>query len=271
MSKKLGLAWRVARCRRGKCSNNAYIELMAEIYVDESIHERGGLIVLAAVYSDEPLQERVELALRDCGFDPARDEFKSSMRMHGNIAAQKLRDSIQSILRDCKIAIAVCSSDDRKRLTDHAVRLLAEIDVNTSVDIPVYFDEGMHRPTGPTPPGFEFNLKCDSRTVAGIQVADAAAHVVATAILSDLGMFNRTTPAATVYPDDEGEIELAWVLWMSLRYALATNDPVGGYDENGECEPYMRPFGVLVAPSCSPQVREAVHTRFGGIWLGCIH
>lgn len=244
---------------------------MAEIYIDESIHDRGDLIVLAAVYSETPLQARVEEVLRDCGFDPARDEFKSSMRMHGNIAAQKLRDNIQSLLGNCKIAVVVCAPGDRRRLADHAVELLSEIDVPKSTNIPVYFDEGILRPTQPPPAGFEFRLNCNSREVAGIQVADAAAHVIASTILSELGMFNRTTPASTVYPDDDGEIELAWVLWMSLRYALATNEPIGGYDENGECEPYMRPFGVLVAASCSPHVREAAELRFRGIWLGCIH
>ncbi len=56
-----------------------------DIFIDESIHDRGNFIVIAAVFSIDDLQELVGRALRECGFDPARDEYKSSMKMAGTL------------------------------------------------------------------------------------------------------------------------------------------------------------------------------------------
>ena len=208
-----------------------------DIFIDESIHDRGGFIVVAAVFSADNLQELSWGCFAQCGFDPAHDEFKSSMKMAGNPAAQRLRDRLQNILSHCKIAVAICPVSERAAVVEHAGRLLSGLD-SKSLEPPasVYFDGGMKRALLKLPKGVTAIHGCDSKRVAGIQVADCAAYLVSMMLLAELGIVTKTVPASTVYPGDQGEIELAWTLWASVRYALSSGSPVGGYDEDGWCD-----------------------------------
>lgn len=245
---------------------------MANFFVDESIHERGDFIVVAAVRAEDEVQALVENALTKCGFDPVCDEFKSSMKMAGNPAARRLRDCLQGILSRCQIAIAVCPIAERDRIVALTGELIAAIEPkNLTTPCVVHFDEGMKRAPLVLPEGVSALHGCNSKHVAGIQVADCAAYIVSMMLLAELGVFNKTVPAHTVYPDDDGEIELAWTLWAHIRYALSGGIPIGGYDDDGMCEPMMHPFGLLIANSCSEDVKRAAEKRLSSVWLGCIH
>lgn len=242
------------------------------VYIDESIHERGDFIVIAAVFSEHDLQPKVEAALRACGFDPAHDEFKSSMTMRDNPAAQDLREGLQDILSRCKLALAVCPLEERAQIMAHAGALLADvIHVTGAAEITVFFDGGMKRTPIDLPASATLVTDCDSKRVAGIQVADCAAHLASTVLLSEMGVLARTVPAKRVYPEEEGEIELAWTLMLSIRYAVSSGRPVDGYDADGMCELDMHAFGLRVADTCSEDVKAAAQKRLGSIWLGCVH
>lgn len=243
------------------------------VYVDESIHERGGFIAIAAVVSDEPIQSIMDEALLASGLVPGQDEFKSCMKMRGNEAAQLLRSRVRGILNtQCKVAIAICAITERPDLMSYAGRLVKQIAESEGFESGVvYFDGGMKRKSLDLPPGWTSECDCDSRLVAGIQLADGAAHNVAMMILGELGLFNKTVPMRDFYPDDDGEIPVAWELWASTRYALASSVPVSGYDEEGWCEPSMKPFGLLVSDECSDEVKAAVEKRLSSVWVGCIH
>ncbi|WP_417729069.1 DUF3800 domain-containing protein [Roseovarius sp.] len=250
---------------------DTYAGKTLDVFVDESIHDRGGFIVVAAVLSADNVQKEVVGALLDCGFDPARDEFKSSMKMNGNLAAQKLRGSLQAILRGCKIAAAVCPTLERAEIVNHIATLLSEVDLPSGTSIgTVYFDEGM-KPTSAEMPGSAVvKFGCDSKQVAGIQLADCAAHLISTMLLEELGLVTKMVPASSVYGEEEGEIELAWTLWASIRHALAGGTSTGT-DEHGFPEPLMHPFGLFVSPSCSNAVATAARKRLSTVWVGCIH
>ncbi|MBB4576013.1 DUF3800 domain-containing protein [Rhizobium lentis] len=242
------------------------------VFVDESIHDRGHFIVVAAVCSEGDVQEQVVQSLLACGFDPSRDEFKSSMAMRDNPAAQELRQRLQLILRHCKIALAVCPIAERAILAAHLATLLSSVDLPQETHIAaIYLDEGMKRTNAEMPPGAVVTYGCDSRLVAGIQLADCAAHLVATMLLDELGVISKTVPASTVYDGQEGEIELAWTLWASIRHALSGRTPVGQVDEYGLPEPLMNPFGLVVSDRCSEDLKAAVERRLGTVWIGCIH
>lgn len=242
------------------------------IFIDESIHERGDFIVIAAVCAGDDIQQLVEQALRECGFDPAIAEYKSSMRMALNPAAQRLRDRLQHILGECKIAVAICPVVERPQIVTLAGRLIASIDPeNLELPAVAYFDNGMKRAPLELPPGIAPVHGCDSKKVAGIQVADCAAYLVSIMLLAELELFTKNVPASTVYPEDDGEIELAWTLWASVRHALSGGNPVGGYDDEGWCEPMMHPFGLVVSEGCSSAVKAAVEKRLSSVWIGCIH
>jgi hypothetical protein len=243
-----------------------------DIFIDESIHDRGNFIVIAAVFSADNLQVLGGNALLECGFDPVHDEFKSSMKMAGNPSAQRLRDRLKHILSRCKIAVAICPVSERAAVVEHAGRLLSGLD-SKALEPPatVYFDGGMKRALLELPEGVTAIHGCDSKRIAGIQVADCAAYLVSMMLLAELGIFTKTVPASTFYPGDEGEIELAWTLWASVRYALSSGNPVGGYNEDGWCEPMMHPFGLFVSDGCSEAVKDAVKKRLSSVWVGCIH
>src|SRR5688572_17085109 len=112
-----------------------------DIFIDESIHDRGNFIVIAAVFSADNLQGPVGDALLECGFDPTRDEYKSSMKMAGNPAAQRLRDRLEDILRHCKVAVAICPVSERAAVVDHVGELLVDLP-SKALELPatVYFD-----------------------------------------------------------------------------------------------------------------------------------
>lgn len=242
------------------------------IYIDESIHERADFIVTAAVCSPEELQLPVHEALRNNGFDPTCDEFKSSMRLNGFIAAQKLREDLRAILSHCKIAIAVCPVSERASIAKYIGDLLCErIWEPENQPITLHFDEGMKRSELRTLNPIVMQFDCDSQKVAGIQVADCAAHLFSTILLSELGFVNKTMQVNEVEHGFDGDIELAWSLWAEIRYALSGSEPVGSLDEHGDYEPMMLPFGLFVSSSCSDSVKAAVEKRLGQVWVGCIH
>lgn len=147
-------------------------------YIDESIHEAYGFIIAAAVVSDQALDEFVYAALKGNGYVPQIDEFKSSTPMVANPRAGSLRAAIQHIIfENCKIAIAICSTSERKELGTVVCDML-EMIVQTTSPLTAYFDQGIVVPASTRAASMQIIQGCDSRIVAGIQLADYAANVV---------------------------------------------------------------------------------------------
>ena len=246
--------------------------MIMDVYIDESIHTRGNFIVLAAVCATKDNIEKAEKALGDCGFVAGRDEFKSSMKMSGNASAQKLRDRFQGILSECKIAVGICPVNERSNLMQLASALCETIAANGDlVDSTIYLDQGMTPQAVTIPPGWKMISGCDSKTVIGIQLADCSAHFISTMLLGELGLFNKMVPAGRVYPGDDGELELAWELWASIRYALASSLPINEDSDDGMFEPTRKPYGLVLSKNCDPAVTQAARHRLGTSWVGCIH
>jgi hypothetical protein len=243
---------------------------MSVIYIDESIHDCEGFIVTAAVYARESLDETVFYALESCGFVSKVDEFKSSMIMQGNSNAQELRSRLISILMErCKVAVAICSVDERSQLADLSFKLISNLSGHRQIAPGiVYLDEGMKPVIEALPYGWKLETDCDSKAIGGIQLADCAAHTIATILRGEMGSINKLVPTQGSYP--ETEVDMAWALWTSLRYALSSGEPVFGYDDDGWCEPAMEPFGLLVTEACTKRVKSAVDARLSSVWVGCV-
>lgn len=243
-----------------------------DIYIDESIHDRANFIVLAAVWA-QPDEIRIATeALSKCGFVPGRDEFKSSMKMNGNSHAQDLREHFREIIGRCKIAIGICAVNERHQLMSLASSIGTAIAFqNPNENGVIYLDQGIRPQSINLPTGYLLNPDCDSKTVIGIQLADCCAHFIATILLDELGVARKMVPARRVYPGSDGDLELAWELWASIRYALAGNKPIGDPDDDGFHEPLLEPFGLVFSDDCDPRVAEAARRRLGSVWVGCIH
>ena len=76
------------------------IEQLTHCYVDDSIHDSFGFIVLAFVFSSYDLDTPVRAALAVAGLDPEREEFKSGVRMDRNPAMQAARAQLIAVIRE---------------------------------------------------------------------------------------------------------------------------------------------------------------------------
>jgi Protein of unknown function (DUF3800) len=244
-----------------------------DIYFDESIHVRGNFIVLAAVAASPDQIATATDALRQCGFEPGRDEFKSSVSMKGNLQAQELRERFRSIIGHggCKVALGVCAIEERDQLHLLARQICDAIPEDGEGRRIVYLDQGMKLQAMDTPGRYEWKPNCDSKKVIGIQLADCCAHFMSTMLLGELGLFDKMVPARPEKTGYDFDLELAWELWASLRYALAGSEPVSPADEDGFYEPLFKPYGFVLSDGCDDKVAEAARKRFGAVWVGCIH
>lgn len=242
---------------------------MSYLYVDESIHERGDFIVIAAVFSKEPLDQLVAAALSDSGFTAGQDEFKSCLSMNNNDLARDLRLKIQNILWEhCRVAYAICTVAERALIADHVYQLAGKLTWEPPIQGgTIHFDDGIKPAACPAPAGWTAVYKCDSKVVGGIQVADCAAHTYGTILLDDLGITKKIVPIENYV---EPEVELRWLLWSWLRDAMASN--ISAYEprDDGYLEPMMLAFGIHVSELCPEKLRE-LGGPSAGVWVGCIH
>ena len=120
---------------------------MGYFYIDESIHDNAGFIIVACVYSETDLNDTVQFAIKSCGFNADEHEFKSAQRFAGNHAAGELRDQLKTILiTHCKLAAVVIPRNKREEIGPECVSAIKQfITVNDSIEKPVhvYFDQGM--------------------------------------------------------------------------------------------------------------------------------
>lgn len=192
------------------------------------------------------------------------------MRLNSNPSAQNLRQRLQILLNDCKIAMAICPISARASMATHVAELLATHEISSGGKIvTIDLDEGIKPGNASMAASSLGRYGCDSRLVAGTQLAHCAAHLIANMILEELGLVPKTVPASKAYEGQSGEIELPWTLWATVRYGLSGGTPVGGYDEFGFPEPIMKPSGLLVSDACSDAVKkggsEALINCMGGL------
>jgi hypothetical protein len=123
------------------------------------------------------------------------------------------------------------------------------------------------------PPDVRIFATDDSRRVGGIQVADLAAHSMATMLMERLGLVTKTVKAGpnSGY-DPELDIEIGFELWTTLRYhffmkSRAPNPDRESYNPNYD----VSSNGLFVSPRCDAALAAAAEGRFGIAYLGCIH
>ena len=115
----------------------------------------------------------------------------------------------------------------------------------------------------------------DSRAIAGIQLADLAAHTCAVMLLEQLGLFGKTVKAGhnSGYEPDL-DIELGFELWARIRDSFLSKPPPHPDEwKDDEIQPVadVTPFGLHVSDTASNELRTAAIERFGSMYLGCIH
>jgi hypothetical protein len=257
---------------------------MAYWFLDDSKHHRFGFSLAAFVICDDDPTEPISSLFREHGYDPMEFEFKSSMKMKGDIELQALRGSLKSYIgMNCKIAVCVVDGD--KRLGPAALKLLSSAlshPILQGQSHKVFFDEGLFQTpkagTGladsdPELASCQFHFEQDSRRNLGIQLADLVAHTCSTMLLETLGQITKKTvvvaPGDSVY--DGLEVELGFEMWAGIRYAFLSQNKQNPKDEFNFANVDVYPWGLFIDESASSQISTAAMKRFGENYLGCIH
>ena len=259
---------------------------MGLLFFDDSKHDNQGFSLGAFVYVDRDPRPAVNRALQDCGLCPGIDEFKSSSYMNRNPTQARLRQKLRNILtQGCRLGVVVvpCSSE----LEYEAMLLLQKMLSHPDLDRTqheVYFDEGLFKTAVHgwatasdfgLPERCNLNLEQDSKQIAGIQLADLAAHTCAVMLRESLGFVRKTVKAGdnSGY-DPDLDINIGFELWASIRYNFLSEEPPQP-DEwvEGNLQPTasVLPYGLHVSFTCSEELRRSATDRFGTMYLGCIH
>lgn len=113
--------------------------------------------------------------------------------------------------------------------------------------------------------------------IAGIQLADLAAHSCGIILLESLGLVTKTIKAG----DDSGydpelKINLGFELWAGLRYSFLAEPPPPIDDwDTAEDQPQpianVKPYGLHLVDGVADEVRSAALDTFGTMYYGCTH
>jgi len=274
------------------------------IFVDESIHDGLGFVVTALVVPQSGVEDRVASALRNNGFLPEVDEFKSGAPMGSDPRMQRVREAILDIAAtETKIAVFISPAAERNELGSEILRTLALVERRNGLSqggLRVVLDQGLFRsrahaeaeiPKVTLPVAVVIEAEQDSKRRLGLQIADAVAHTVAQILRQELAAQKKTITIGLEHGYEDGtEVELGWVFLMSLRHAFFTrqlayahdgdkvdperNPVVIGHDDDPAVfgqHPQLHGWGVFISDTMDPEVGRAAKALFEKIWLGCIH
>lgn len=259
---------------------------MGYLYFDDSKHPECGFALGVFVFCDDDPSELINSELLESGLKPGEDEFKSSALMSQNRRLTRLRGRMRKLLASyCELAVVVASNDHE--LGPESLVLLQKMLRHPKLleaNHEVFFDQDLFasRKKGQllvkTKRGLEdqrFHFEQNSKLIAGIQLADLAAHTCSMMLLEALGCITKTVKAGerSGY-DPDLYLELGFELWAGIRYIFLSEPPPDPNEwKDGELQPVanVENFGFHVASSVGQRLRNAATKRFGKIYLGCIH
>ena len=255
---------------------------MAFLYLDDSKHHRRGFSLATFVVCETDPQDELTSLIKTSGFDPATFEFKSSYSMKDNPELKILRDKLpQFILHKCELAVCIVTGD--KNLGSASLHLLQKALqhkhlINSEHEI--FFDEGLFssktaaNKLAQELDGFEkctFHFEQNSLNIAGIQIADLAAHTCATMLSETLGLIDKEVEIIDGGYPDGTMAKLGFELWARVRYNFLSKSKTDDYDDPDFAFVNVEPFGLFIHESADEVLFKAAHERFGEMYLGCIH
>jgi hypothetical protein len=224
--------------------------------------------------------------------------------MINNPRMQDLRINYFNILRSkTKIAVLVTSSYEQEILGQEILKALANVIRKNGLkghNLHILFDTGLCNSASINQQSAELqeDLKearlmfdQDSKSVLGIQLADAVAHTIAQILKEHITGKSKKIILSEAYGyDNQTEFELGWTLLMDLRYSFfvrrvfyksnsRTMDPRTEpllIDDDEDIvqfvqHPELFGWGVFVSNNCTDELKIAVKEVFDKVWLGCIH
>jgi hypothetical protein len=253
------------------------------VFVDESIHPRGGFIIVGLVFCKQNPNDLILNSLIKNGFK-SDDEFKSGISYTKNPKMSLVRNALKRILfNQSDIAIIVLPINKKDSMGLESLKGLKQfINANNiTSDTEVYFDQNFFRNRNVANNltdefGFDrchFNFEQNSKEIRGIQLADLVAHTSAIMLLESLGLIDKNVRAGenSGY-DPETEINIGFELWASIRYSFFHKPKLITKDSEDDSPIFdVIPNGLYISEFCDKNLSQAVIDRFGTVYLGCIH
>ena len=244
------------------------------IFIDESIHDQLGFMLLAYVTCKHDPQNSLKDILEEYGVK----EFHACKKMQNNQKLQKLRSSIRNYVNlYCGWGVMVLPNTARQNIKDDFVNLVAGLS-KFLLDVPlrINIDEGII--SKKEADEIKSVLKvdsiniCSSHVVNGIQLSDLVAALCGVRLREEIS----ENPKMLTYGSESGfdppiKAEIGFELWASLRYSmLRQSEPKG--DEMCDMASFeTESYGLFVSPNCSDELRRKAKKLFGEVYLGCIH
>ncbi|QJE72156.1 DUF3800 domain-containing protein [Aerophototrophica crusticola] len=259
---------------------------MGTFFFDDSKHPSSGFHIVASVYSEKDVSNKIKEKFIEVGYRYGVDEFKSGRHMKNNQKLSCLRDSLMDIISyNCKIGVAISKPDEN--MSKISLALLRKMLAHPSLmgrPHQVYFDQGLFPRNQSireetsllvTECQLNFQFSCDSREVCGIQLADLTAHTCAIMLKEAMGL---TSKKVNIGKDENQswpeEIEIGFLLWTGIRYNFFSAAPPHPDDwQADEIQPMadVTPYGLYIDEALADEIKDAALARFGKMYLGCIH
>ncbi|QAT87454.1 hypothetical protein EJ065_5924 [Corallococcus coralloides] len=261
---------------------------MGCFYFDDSKHERLGQFALGAlVFHGEDPTPKIEQAIRAVGLEPFKDEFKSSANMSRRPEQAALREQLFAI--GGRIALVVCPYSAVGELGTYGLRAIETILQNETalarMEHDAFFDAEIFGSVSKANERFRSSalvgrvrghFEQDSAKILGIQLADLVAHTCSQMLLEQFGLKEKWVKAGenSGY-DPEIEVNLGFELWARTRYNWFTGpSPIIPDEGPIEIEHMTVPvlgYGLIIAEECQTELKRAAESRFGSMYMGCIH
>jgi hypothetical protein len=255
---------------------------MTEIFVDDSIHDRGEFIICGIVISKNNPNQEIADCLSNHGYNPKKDEFKRGLNYTRNPKMLQVRNCLKGILSSCSIGLIVLPSEKRKYIGEETLKGIKQIIDSNKIKgkIRLSIDENFFKSKqsggkfandlGLT--NVELNLESDSKIERGIQLADLVAHTCSSMLLESMGLINKMVRVGENSGYDlDDEVNLGFELWASVRYQILGEVGQEQFFKEGMPMKKTYPYGLYVSDYCNSKLKEHSYGRFSDIYLGCIH
>lgn len=244
------------------------------IYIDESIHEKYGFMLIAYVLCKKSPNDDLLKILMSHGIS----EFHASVKMSSNTAMQEVRQELLTYINSNSYwGVMVLPSTSRFNLLSDLQDLLNVIYKNGLLSPCDFFiDDGIisnKELLEIQKIGFISTAKiCNSALEQGIQLADLVAALCGVRLRDEIGQ----NPKLLMYGDEAGynppiEAEIGYELWASLRYSMLHSDIPFGEELPSMAMFPTYGYGFFISDLCSDELKEKADRTFGAIYLGCIH
>ncbi|HWZ22789.1 MAG TPA: DUF3800 domain-containing protein [Cytophagaceae bacterium] len=258
---------------------------MGQLYIDDSIHDNGGFIICACVYSEHDLSLDISSILKKSGYDPSKAEFKSSTNYTHEPQMEKVRHELRNLLynKRCQFGLVIVPRNERQNAGFECLLALNQFIKYNNITEPVdlYFDEGLFPSVNKAikaskymdSANLNFYFEQNSITVKGLQLADLVAHTTSIMLKAKMGLTKKNIqiPYASD-PNDLIDVSIEFALWASIRYNFfckktkkPINDPI--IDATLDVEPY----GLYISEKCEATLAENARATFSTVYVGCIH